>query len=403
MRMKILKFVDHWCGQPLCIILGAIHRITHPFYKVRPKTPLKETPVSILAIKFFGLGSIVLASRMLKSVKIKYPHARIIFLTFKNNEDLVRRLQIADEIKTIDSGSLFRLLRSIFITLIYFSLNKPTISIDLEFFSKFSTIMSYLSGARWRAGFYIATFWRKSLVNVPVYFNYARHILEIYSMVGRAIGIETDEPLTPCSIPFTTEEESYVTRLMKEKNITESDLLLGINVNASDLAYCRKWPREKFAEVITVLLREDKGLKIFLTGTLNEREYTGYVSGLLAEDIRERVFDLSGVLNFGQFMALLYKLHIFLTNDSGPLHLAGAQGTRIISIWGPGSPYLYGPYGQERSRHRVIYKNLACSPCLYIYRTDAAYFCKGSAPCLENINVDEVVQAIRETIRELNF
>ncbi len=396
-KTRLLKFIDHWAGGPLCIALGVLHRVTHPFYRTSLEMPIGRAPRSIVVIKFFGLGSILLSSALLKSIREKYPAAAITFFTFEGNAKLVRSLKMSDEVRTIDVRNPYTLARSLLGNLIYFSFHKPEISIDLEFFSKFSTMMSYLTGAKWRVGFYAAKFWRNSLVNVPVYFNYARHILEIYGMVGKAVGVDVRD-LTPLKIPVGADDEGRIAALLAEKKVSESDLLVGVNINASDLAYCRRWPKERFAEVINSLLKEYKGMKVFLTGTANEKEYTASIFRFLDGDIKERVFDVSGILSFGQFIALLKKARLFLTNDTGPFHLAKAQGTSTVSIWGPGSPDLYGPYGEEKDAHMVIYKRWPCSPCLYIYRTDAGYFCRNRAPCLDNIGSEDVVRGVKRAL-----
>jgi len=395
-KTKILKFVDHWLGEPICFFLACLHRITHPFHHTFLNAHVKK-PKSILIIKFFGLGSITLASSLIKSIKTTYKNTKIVFMTFKNNSDLAKRLNLFEEIRTIDTKNFFTILYSIFSNLIYFSFHKQSISIDLEFYSKFSTIMSYFSGAKFRVGFYIRQFWRNSLVNVPVYFNYARHILEIYSMVGETIGVKV-EKIIPSPIPVKEEEKTFIEKLFKEKNITEKDFILGVNINASELAYCRRWHKERFAEVINNILKEYKEIKIFLTGSKDEKKYTSSILKFIQQDNKNRVFDISGELNFGQYIALLNKLNILLTNDSGPFHLAKAQGTPTVSIWGPGSPDLYGPYKEEKEKHRTIYKRWPCSPCLYIYRTDAGYFCKKTTPCLNDIKSEEVIKTIKEII-----
>lgn len=396
-KIKILKFVDHWIGEPICVLLSLVHRITHPVYHTFLNIPVRKYPKSILIIKFFGLGSIILASPLLKSIKNKYPDSRIIFLTFGDNSDLVKRLCLGEEVKTVNTRNPFTLLCSIFSNLVYFSFNKPNISIDLEFYSKFSTIMLYLSGAKWRVGFYTARFWRNSLVNVPVYFNYARHILEIYSMVATSIGADVKD-LVPSLIPVDAEERNFINRLFLKKKIKSDDFLLGVNINASNLAYCRRWHKERFAQVINELLKKYKELRVFLTGNSSEKEYTSSIFKLLEEDIKGRVLDVSGLLNFGQFIALLNRLSFLLTNDSGPFHLARAQGIFTISIWGPGSPDLYGPYKEGKDKHRIIYKRWPCSPCLYMYRTDAGYFCKKMYLCLNDIRSQEVVRLVEDAI-----
>jgi len=398
LKIKILKFLDHWAGTPICLFLALLNKFMRPFDKFH-SSPIKKTPGTILMIKFFGLGSILLSSPLLKSIKEHFPESRIIFLTFKHNAGLVKRLGICDEVRTIDVSNVFTLLNSILSNLAFLRFVRPEISIDLEFYSKFSTMVSYLSGARWRVGFYLPQFWRTALVNVPVYFNYSRHILEIYAMVGKAIGLEVKD-LAPSSIPTSEEEVDFVEELLQRQNINRQNFLLGVNINASDLAFCRRWPREKFAQVINALVKEKSNLLVLLFGSQSEKKYTSSLLELLGEKTKEKVFDLSGRLTLGQFIVLLQKIDLFLTNDSGPLHLAKAQGTPTVSIWGPGSPELYGPYGREKDKHKVLYKRYPCSPCMYIYRTEAGYFCNMSIPCLNDIDSEEVIQAVKTAINQ---
>lgn len=393
-KTRILKFIDHWVGGPICIFWALLNRVIHPFYHTFLKANIDKPPRSILIIKFFGLGSIILSSALVKAIREKYPGARVVFFTFKDNAVLLKSLDLGIDIKTIDVGSPLALITSILQHLLYFSFHKPDISIDLEFYSKFSTMMSYFSGAPWRVGFYIARFWRNSLVNVPVYFNYARHILEIYSMVGAAVGVELKDVLpVKMNIP---EDDGIVDNILPGSSIREGDFVLGININASDLAYCRRWPLERFAEVINELLRKKDDLVIILTGSKNETSYTASIMELVDGGERSRVINLAGKLSFMQFAALLRHMDLFLTNDSGPFHIAAAQQVPTVSIWGPGSPDLYGPYGREKERHAVVYKRLPCSPCLYIYRTDAGYFCKGAVSCLYGIRSSDVVDAVND-------
>jgi len=79
--------------------------------------------------------------------------------------------------------------------------------------------------------------------------------------------------------------------------------------------------------------------------------------------------------------------------------LAKAVGTRTISLWGPGSVDLYGPYQKEKDLHDVIYKRYPCSPCLYVYRTDAGFFCGQKAPCMEAIDPLDVMTIVERRLK----
>ena len=395
-KTQKLKIIDHWLGTPTCVMFGLVNKLLHPFQKSFINISGKRPPKKILIIKFFGLGSITLASSLLKGIKKTYPDAALIFLTFKNNANLLQRLNICDKIITVDPTNLFSFIFSSISSLIYFSFNRPDVCFDLEFYSKFSTIMSFLSGARWRAGFYLPQFWRSSLVNVPIHFNHTKHILEIYSMFGHAIGVD-NYPLVTAPIQIEQAENQWADAYLAQNK----NFLLGINIHASDLAHCRRWPIEYFAQVINSLAKDHRNISIFLTGSQAEQAYTKLLITLIEKNALSQVIDLSGQLNFGKYLALLKKLNLFLTNDSGPFHLANAMGTKTISIWGPGDPKLYGPYQNQDERTEVIYKNYPCSPCMYIYQTDAGFFCHKQTPCLQETKPDEVIKIINDKLPSL--
>jgi ADP-heptose:LPS heptosyltransferase len=392
-RTATLKQIDHWLGFPLCVALGALGRMLRPF-RGATTVPADLTPRRIVISKFFGLGSILLSSALARALRARYPDAELVYLTFDANRDLLRRLGVCDEVKTITLRTPWAFVTSVLQFVAWCARRPPDVFVDLEFYSKFSTLIGVASRARWRAGFYLPQFWRTSLVNVPVHFNLSRHILEIYGMVGAAVGAPVGDAL-PSRIAVSDADRHA---LAEQFPGLRPAVLVGVNVNASDLALCRRWPRERFAAVIDGLLRWREDIVVVLTGSGDEAPYTRETIPLLREPASERVVDVSGKLSFGAYLALLDRFDVLLTNDSGPFHLAKANGLPTVSIWGPGSPSLYGPYGAETKAHVALHKQWPCSPCLYIYRTNAGHFCGGTTPCMDAIGSDEVLRAVQAVI-----
>jgi ADP-heptose:LPS heptosyltransferase len=139
---------------------------------------------------------------------------------------------------------------------------------------------------------------------------------------------------------------------------------------------------------------------IILTGVKSESLYSREFLSLLPSQWHSRVINLTGELTLNQILALLSQLPCFITNDTGPFHLAKIVGTPTVSLWGPGSVDLYGPYQKEHDLHDVIYKRFPCSPCLYNYRTEPGYFCGKKAPCMEAIEPSEVMRVIDQRLRK---
>ena len=80
-------------------------------------------------------------------------------------------------------------------------------------------------------------------------------------------------------------------------------MILSVNVNASDLAYCRRWPLHKFAAVINTLLTNMKGLKVVLTGSSIEKKYVSRIFPFFDSSVRERVIDASGMLTLNSLLS----------------------------------------------------------------------------------------------------
>jgi ADP-heptose:LPS heptosyltransferase len=397
-KITVFKFIDHWIGGPICIVLVLFYRLTHPFYRTHLRIPSEDLPPKkILFLKFIGIGSITLASSIVKNIRSQYKDTKIYFLTFKENREILSILSLADKVLIIDPSNPMVLVKTVIESLLFCWKEKIDVAFDIEFYSKFSTIMCFLSGARWRAGFYLARYWRNSLINLPIYFNHSRHILEIFSMFTSTLAIEGQD-LYPKQIPTSEADKAELLSVLKQYQVADLNQFVALNIHASDLALCRRWPLKHFASLVELFFKENSGKGIILTGAKKEAPYSQDFLNMLSPEYRSRMVDLTGKLTLRQFLTLLAQLPLFVTNDTGPFHLAKAVGAKTISLWGPGSIDLYGPFGYEKETQDVIYKRYLCSPCLYVYRTNAGYFCHDKAPCMEEIQPQEVMDLMRKRL-----
>ncbi len=163
-----------------------------------------------------------------------------------------------------------------------------------------------------------------------------------------------------------------------------------IGVHVSGGRAIKQWPEDRFREIAARLAR-DRGAAIVLTGTPDERGQIAIVTSALPAD---RVLDLSGQTDLIAVAAVLERLDLLVTGDTGPMHLAQAVGTPIVAIFGPSDPARYAPRGL---RDRVVRVDLPCSPCNRIRRPPAR--CVGHTPdCLVGVDVSAVLAAIDETL-----
>lgn len=154
----------------------------------------------------------------------------------------------------------------------------------------------------------------------------------------------------------------------------------------------KQWPVERFRDVAERLVR-DRSAGIVLTGEPGDRALVDVVRSALP---RGRVVDLSHGVDLLTAAAVIQQLDLFVTGDTGPMHLAHAVGTPIVAVFGPSDPRRYAPRGV---RDVVVRVDLPCSPCNRIRLPPAR--CTGHTPdCLAGIDSARVLEAIDEAMRK---
>ena len=167
--------------------------------------------------------------------------------------------------------------------------------------------------------------------------------------------------------------------------------LVGINPGAGRPV--KEWPAERFAAAASALAAHDDAT-IVLLGSPAERKTADAVEHALPERVRR--IDLAGDLPLVELAAVLGRLSLLLTVDTGPMHLAAAVGTPVVGIFGPSDPVRYAP---RSPRSEVVHADLWCRPCNRMRRPPRR--CADSTPdCLAGIGVGAVVDAARRLLRE---
>jgi len=160
--------------------------------------------------------------------------------------------------------------------------------------------------------------------------------------------------------------------------------LIGI---APGAAYgpAKKWFPERFAAVADRLI-DETGAQGILFGSAGDRESTAAVRNCA----RRRLTDIAGETNLKEAIALINRCGLFLSNDSGLMHVAGALSIPTVAIFGSTNPATTSPVGE---RSVVIHHAVDCSPCL-------KPVCPTDFRCMEGIGVEEVYAAARKLLKE---
>lgn len=226
---------------------------------------------------------------------------------------------------------------------------------------------------------------RGFLLTRPVPFNHDDRRLHHIDYYLNLVRYVTGEGVTDHYLPyiFLTLEERLVTR---ERLGGLKRPILGINPGAT-YGSAKRWFPDRFAEVADWFIKETGG-SVVITGSETERPISDEIIKAVDPEFRSsgHVIDLAGKTGLRELIALVSECDIYLSNDSGPMHVAYAVGTPLVALFGSTAPELTGPVGEGA---KVIKAEVDCSPCFK--RT-----CDKDMICMYGINSDDVYLALKD-------
>jgi lipopolysaccharide heptosyltransferase II len=197
----------------------------------------------------------------------------------------------------------------------------------------------------------------------------------------------------PLEFVPTDEERAWVRARLVQAGIAEGDRYIVIHPGTG--AAVKLWETASWARVADELSRTC-GVHVVLTGEESERDQV--------EGIRTRMqhpsLALIGETNLGKLAGLLARADLALGVDNGPLHLATAQGTPTVRLYGPTDPGVFGPWGDPKL-HQIVQAKHPCVGCAVVPcgRLDWSPTELSAHPCVRSLSVEEVLAAA-ETLLE---
>jgi ADP-heptose:LPS heptosyltransferase len=397
-----MRRLDRWLGIPLCFLLTLVCRLTARLRPRRPDAP----PRKVLFIELAEMGTTVIACPAVHRLKTRFPGCDVYFLLFKQIEDSVKVLNIVPgaNVLTIDPTGLVSLVRD---TLRFMAaarrLGIDTV-VNLESFTRFSAILAYLSGAPVSVGFHRYTqegLYTGDLLTHKVPYNPHLHTWQSLSSLVQALELTPDElaeqplgkfpapPWSECVIPRVPIDPALRPRLDALLAPAAGRRLILVNPNASKLISIRKWPLDRYAELVRRLL-DDPRNACAITGVRSEWEDAKYIVDRVPSD---RLINLAGQTTLPELIGVFNMAEVLVTNDSGPAHFAALTGIDVVVFFGPETPRLYGPL---TDRATVLYAGFACSPCVSAFNQRRSV-CTNNR-CLQDIPVETVHAAVNERL-----
>ena len=337
----------------------------------------------ILVTRADRLGDLVLSTPVFSSLRRAFPNARIACLTFLENREAVEGNPFLDEVILYEKkGSEKGIAGNLF-----FASRLARKKFDLVIHLHATRRMHFVS---WLAGIPVRIGWRRKCAWALT------HSFEDIKKEGKKheaqYNFDLLKPLGVC-VPDTLETFfplSEKARLSFEMLADHLDLRRDkpwMVLNPSASCPSKIWPPERFGDLVEKI-SEKYDFRFIAIGTRKDRPRVEK----LKSRTRTAVYDLSGKLTLGMLGILLKDSALLISNDSGPVHIASAVGTPVVSIFGrnqPGlSPARWGPLSGDS---RIVWKDVGCPKCL-------AHNCQIHFLCLDAVSVEDVLQAARELL-----
>jgi ADP-heptose:LPS heptosyltransferase len=404
MKIALMRKVDYYAGIPLCFLATLLVRGLGLLAR-----PSASPPRKVLFIELSEMGSAILVDPAMRKIQ-RLADAELHFLIFKQNAASLRLLG------TVPEANVFTIRADNFVNLAWDSLRYlfwarrrgiDTV-IDLELFSRYSALLTGLSGAARRVGFYGFNdegLYRGHMLTHRVAYNPHLHIAKNFiSLVNATLAERTELPFSKTRIddgeirlaraPGDAAADERMRGLVRKAypgyDAARHRIVL-VNPNASELLPQRRWMPERFAAVMRGLLEEDASLLVLITGAPEEREE----AALLQRQVgNERCVNFAGCVRLEELPALYRVAALLLSNDSGPGHFSSVTDLHSFILFGPETPRLYGSLGNSTP----IYAGLACSPC--VSATNHRKTPCTDNVCLQVITADSVLQQLRRALAE---
>ncbi len=348
--------------RPAVLLLGRLLRRDHSLH----------VGERICVLKLLGGGSLVIALPALLGLRERHPNVELSLLCTPAVAPFAHTLRVFDRVIVIDESSPARLLMSAFRGWLRL-LGTDTV-IDLEVYSRLSTVVTLLTCARNRLGFYLeSAFWRRGLLTHLIFFNRFSGSYLFYEKIVELLG----------AVPASAERcREHLLGGLPAQEPAERVPTICIGSACSDMGRERMLAPEHWQQVLLESDRQGKALRLVFLGAGSDRVDVERILAVLRSALpQHRYENRCGELSLPQSVAVLAGADEFLGIDSGLLHYARLLRIPCRSFWGPTHPDTrLKPI--EGLQERVEYRKVPCSPCIHLAEQPP---CRGNNVCIRNL------------------
>ena len=318
----------------------------------------------------------VLLTPALRALKIAYPQSHLALLIRPLVADLMATHPYINEVTVDNKGTGLSRLSSFWKSVRDIRRSDFDLAVVLHPTSFRNALIPFLADVPERIGSNVSG--RGTLLTRTCSDRTDLHEVHRYLRVLELIDIH--ESNTRLEFWHTDADRHAARQILATHSISPKEHLIGVNLGTTWRT--KRWSLENFAKVITQVQKRFDA-RILLTGSTAEIP----LGEALAQLTEVETINLIGQTTLMQLGALIESCDLYLTCDSGPMHIAAAVGTPTVALFGPTNPIRHGPYGEN---HEVIEKPVECRPC---YKQKCM---RKAQPhlCMTEIDSNEVVAQI---------
>jgi len=334
----------------------------------------KEKKILIFNVNW--LGDVLFSTATIRNIRRNFPESFIACAIPSRCYPVLKDNPHLDEIIIFDEKDRHKSLiaRLNFVTFLR-SKKFDTVFLLHRSFSR--ALICRLAGINERIGHYTPK--RAFLLSksIPLPKKDSLHRIDYYLNVIEKAGLRVEDRYL--EFFYSEDDQKIVEQFLSKQGIGQDDLVIALNPGGNWLP--KRWPKEYWAELADKLISQLQA-KVIFTGSSSDIVLVNQIISLMMH----KPVVASGVFNIKQLAALAKKAKIFITADSGPLHIANAVGARIIALFGPTSPEITGPYPPGNAV--ILQKNVGCLiPCYKVRCNDNR--------CMKMITSDDVLSAVK--------
>ena len=289
----------------------------------------------ILLIRYSAIGDVVLATSIIELLRRNYPQSHLSMLVTPITAPIVEENPYLDRIIIYDRNKRFSYLKCVKV------LRQERFDLIASLQGK-AGLLAFLTRAKYRVGFHQSLRYRYFYNLRSKKWYPEEHALHRYLNILQPLNIEGEIPEP--KIYLTKEEENVAEKALREKGVSKEDFLVGFNPVSAYPA--KEWLLKYYIQLGKELI-ERYNTKILIFGKGDKRSSAICYQLEIALAKSENVLSLAGKTNLRQLAALAKCCRLFITGDTGPMHIAAAVGTKVLAFFASTDPKRCGPVGKE--------------------------------------------------------